>query len=154
MNKEHLIANVESLCLPIVKELNYELYYIEYVKENNEYYLRLYIEKEEGVISLKDCEIVSRSISAMLDEKDPIKDSYFLEVSSPGLNRKLYNKDHFKKVIGNEVYISFTKSIEGKKNIKGILKEVKGETVIIDVNGEEFNIPNDKIKIANLEGEI
>lgn len=154
MNKEQLIANVESLCLPIIKELNYELYYIEYVKENNEYYLRLYIDKAEGAISLKDCEVVSRSISSMMDEKDPIKDAYFLEISSPGLNRRLYNEDHFKKVIGNEIYISFTKSIEGKKNIKGILKEVKGETVIIDVDGYDFNIPKDKIKIANLEGEI
>ena len=82
MKKEQLVADLEALCAPIVKEKGYDLYHIEYVKENNEYYLRLYIEKPEERISLRDCEIVSRALSDMLDIEDPIKDAYFLEVSS------------------------------------------------------------------------
>lgn len=154
MKKEQLVSNVEALCLPIVEELNYELYYIEYVKENNDYYLRLYIDKEDGRISLKDCETVSRRMSEMLDEKDPIKDAYYLEVSSPGLNRKLHTDKHFNKVIDSEIYVSFTKAIDGNKNVKGILKSVNEESLILDVEGAEFNVPKDKIKSANLEGEI
>ena len=154
MEKEQLVGSVETLCLPIVEELNYELYYIEYVKENNDYYLRLYIDKEDGRISLKDCETVSRSISEMLDEKDPIKEAYYLEVSSPGLNRKLHTDKHFNKFIDSEIYVSFTNAIDGKKNVKGILKAVNEELLVVEVEGTEFNIPKDKIKSANLEGEI
>ena len=102
MKKEQLVADLEALCAPIVKEKGYDLYHIEYVKENNEYYLRLYIEKSEERISLRDCEIVSRALSDMLDIEDPIKDAYFLEVSSPGLNRRLHSDEHFNRFIGKE----------------------------------------------------
>ena len=73
---------------PIDDELNYDIYHVEYVKENGELYLRIYIEKDGG-ITLSDCEALSRRVSDLMDEKDPIKDPYFLEVSSPGLNRTL-----------------------------------------------------------------
>ncbi|MGL5245506.1 MAG: ribosome maturation factor RimP [Sarcina sp.] len=155
MKKDQLVASVEALCLPIVEdELNYELYHIEYVKENNEYYLRLYIDKSGERISLKDCETVSRRISEMLDEKDPIKDAYYLEVSSPGLNRKFYKDSHFTRYIESEIYVGFTKTIDGVKNIKGILKGVDEDTLVIEVEGNNFSVPKDKIKTANLEGEI
>ncbi|MPQ42411.1 ribosome maturation factor RimP [Clostridium tarantellae] len=155
MKKDQLLANIEDLCLPIVEnELKYELYHIEYVKENNEYYLRLYIDKPNERISLKDCETVSRRISEMLDEKDPIKDAYYLEVSSPGLNRKLYKDSHFSRYIENEIYIGFTKTIENKKNIKGILKEVNEDNIVVEIEGNNFSVPKCKIKTANLEGEI
>ena len=107
MKKEQLVADLEALCAPIVKEKGYDLYHIEYVKENNEYYLRLYIEKPEERISLRDCEIVSRALSDMLDIEDPIKDAYFLEVSSPGLNRRLHSDEHFNRFIGKEVFVGF-----------------------------------------------
>lgn len=88
-----------------------------------------------------------------MDEKDPIKDAYFLEVSSPGLNRTLFTDDHFKKQIGKEIMVRFTKSLNGRKNIKGILKEVNDDSVIIETD-DLITIPKDKIKSANLEGEI
>lgn len=154
MKKDSLLADILALSKPIVEELNYELYHIEYVKENGEYYLRIYIDKPEGKISLKDCETVSRRMSEILDEKDPIKDPYFLEVSSPGLNRTLFTDSHFEKSIGSEVFVQFTKAIDGKKNIKGILKEVTIEEIIINSDNEDFNIPKDRVKIANIEGEI
>lgn len=122
------------------------------MKENGEYYLRIYIDKEGG-IALSDCEALSRRVSDILDEKDPIATAYFLEVSSPGLNRGLYTDVHFEKQIGKEVLIRFTKSLDGRKNIKGILKEVKDDSIVIEAE-TLVTVPKDKIKSANLEGEI
>ncbi|MDO4402422.1 MAG: ribosome maturation factor RimP, partial [Clostridiaceae bacterium] len=95
-----------------------------------------------------------RRISELLDEKDPIKDPYYLEVSSPGLNRKLYKDEHFNKFLGSNVKIVFTKVIDGNKNIQGILKDNKTDVIVLEVEGNEINVPKDKIKSANLEGEI
>ncbi len=88
-----------------------------------------------------------------MDEKDPIKDPYFLEVSSPGLNRTLFTENHYKRFIGREVMVRFTKSIDGKKNVKGILKEVNDESIVVEAD-TLMSIPKDKIKTANIEGEI
>ena len=154
MSKDALIEKIEAFVKPIVSDLDYILYHIEYVKENGEFYLRIYIDKEDDRISLNDCEAVSRQVSDILDIEDPIKDPYYLEVSSPGINRTLYTEEHFKKVIGSEVLIKLTSSINGMKSIKGILKCVDIDQVIVENNGEEVQIPKEKIKTANLEGEI
>lgn len=154
MIREQFLLDLEEMFLPIVNDLNYELYHLEYVKENNEYYLRLYIDKENGRISLSDCEAVSRRVSEVLDEKDPIRDPYYLEVSSPGLNRKLYKDEHFNKFLDNEIKIIFTKALDNKKSVEGILREVKEDLIVLEVEGNEINVPKDKIKSANLEGEI
>lgn len=152
MDKNALVEKLEELVKPIADELNYELYYIEYIKENGDFYLRIYIDKPEGV-SLNDCEALSRRVSDMLDVEDPISDSYYLEVSSPGLNRGLYKDEHFKRYIGKKVFVKFTGSLSGHKNIKGILKAVDEESITVE--GEsELNIPKSKIKSANLDGEI
>ncbi|MBE6047497.1 MAG: ribosome maturation factor RimP [Clostridium sp.] len=152
MDNNALVQKLEQLVKPIADELNYELYYIEYIKENGDFYLRIYIDKPQG-ISLNDCEALSRRVSDMLDVEDPISDSYYLEVSSPGLNRGLYKDEHYKKYIGKEVFVKFTGSLSGQKNIKGILKAVDDESITVE--GEvELNIPKRKIKSANLDGEI
>ena len=154
MKVDSLLEKIYQLVRPIADELNYEIYHIEYVKENGEYYLRIYIDKEGG-ITLTDCEKLSRRVSEIMDEEDPIPVAYFLEVSSPGLNRGLFTDDHYKKQIGKEVLIRFVKSFEGKKSVKGILKEVNEESIIVEYENEKvLNIPKDKIKSANLEGEI
>ncbi|QAA33212.1 ribosome maturation factor RimP [Clostridium manihotivorum] len=153
MKKDALLENLNNLCKPIVDELGYELYYVEFVKENNEFYLRIYIDKPEG-ISLEDCEKVSRRMSDMLDEKDPITDPYYLEVSSPGLNRQLFTEEHYNRYVGSEVFVKFAKSISGKKNIKGILTEVTEDALVITENSEQFTVPKDKVKSVNIEGEI
>lgn len=149
MKKDALIERLEALVMPITDELGYELYHVEFVKEDGENYLRIYIDNEEG-ISLDDCEKVSRRVSEMLDEEDPISVSYYLEVSSPGINRGLFKEDHFKKVIGKEVFVRFTGSLNGRKNVKGILKSC--EDGFIEVEAEELvKVPVEKIKKANLE---
>lgn len=153
MKKDVLIEKIEELVRPIVLELSCQLYYVEYVKENGEFYLRIYIDKKEDRISLNDCEAVSRRVSDVLDAEDPIKDAYILEVSSPGLNRGLYNDEHFKRFIGSEVLIKLTSAINGSKSVKGILKNVSEDTITVEAD-TEVEIPKDKIKSANLEGEI
>ena len=143
---------VEQLVKDPIEKLGYSLYDVEYVKEGPEYYLRIYIEKEGG-ITLSDCEALSRRVSDVMDEKDPIADPYFLEVSSPGLNRTIFTEEHYKRFIGREVMVRFTKAIDGKKNAKGILKEVNEDNIIVEAD-TLISIPKEKIKSANIEGEI
>ena len=152
MKIDVLVNQIYEMVKPIADELNYQIYHIEYVKENGEYYLRIYIEKEGG-ITLSDCEALSRRVSDLMDEKDPIPEAYFLEVSSPGLNRTLFTEAHYKRFVGREVMVKLTKAIEGKKSIKGILKEVNEENIIVEAD-TLISIPKDKIKSANIEGEI
>ena len=152
MKNDALVNEIYEMVKPIADELNYDIYHIEYVKENGEFYLRIYIEKDGG-ITLSDCEALSRRVSDLMDEKDPIKDPYFLEVSSPGLNRTLFTEEHYKRFIGREVMVKFTKSVDGKKNIKGILKEVNEDSIVVEAD-QLINIPKDKIKSVNIEGEI
>ncbi|MCI9304317.1 ribosome maturation factor RimP [Clostridium sp.] len=152
MKNDALVTQIYEMVKPIADELNYEIYHIEYVKENGEYYLRIYIEKEGG-ITLNDCEALSRRVSDIMDEKDPIEEAYFLEVSSPGLNRNLFTESHYKRFVGREIMVKLTKAIDGKKNIKGILKEVNEENIIVEAD-TLISIPKEKIKGANIEGEI
>ncbi|MDO5779459.1 MAG: ribosome maturation factor RimP [Clostridium sp.] len=152
MKNDALVTQIYEMVKPISDELNYEIYHVEYVKENGEYYLRIYIEKEGG-ITLSDCEALSRRVSDLMDEKDPIPEAYFLEVSSPGLNRTLFTEAHYKRFVGREVMVKLTKAIDGKKSIKGILKEVNEENIIVEAN-TLISIPKEKIKSANIEGEI
>ncbi len=152
MKVNALVEQIAEIVKPIAEELNYDIYHIEYVKESGEYYLRIYIEKDGGV-SLNDCEALSRRVSDVLDEKDPITDAYFLEVSSPGLNRTLFTNEHYTRFIGNEVLVKLAKAVEGTKTIKGILKENNESSITVE-GAEEINIPKDKIKSVNLEGEI
>ena len=152
MKIDALVNEIYEMVNPIAEELNYDIYHIEYVKENGEFYLRIYIEKDGG-ITLSDCEALTRRVSDLMDEKDPIKDPYFLEVSSPGLNRTLFTEEHYKRFIGREVMVKFTKSVDGKKNIKGILKEVNEDSIVVEAD-QLINIPKDKIKSVNIEGEI
>ena len=152
MKIDALVNQIYEMVKPISDELNYEIYHVEYVKENGEYYLRIYIEKEGG-ITLSDCEALSRRVSDLMDEKDPIPEAYFLEVSSPGLNRTLFTEAHYKRFVDREVMVKLTKAIEGKKSIKGILKEVNEENIIVEAD-TLISIQKDKIKSANIEGEI
>ena len=92
MQNDALINTVLEFTKPIANDLNLLIYYIEYVKENKDYFLRIYIDKEEGSVSLNDCENLSRRVSEVLDDKDPIKDPYYLEVSTKGLNRQLHTQ--------------------------------------------------------------
>lgn len=120
----------EKLLEPLLKKHSFELYDVEYVKEGGSYYLRVYIDKENG-ITIDDCELVSRALSDMLDEADFIPDSYILEVSSPGLGRQLKKDKHFDKSIGEEVEIKLYKPLNKKKEWVGILEGYNAYTISI-----------------------
>ena len=123
----------EDMVIPIIEANNFELVDVEYVKEGGNYYLRVYIDKNGG-ITVDDCEIVSRALGDLLDEKDPIEDSYILEVSSPGLGRPLKKDKDFKRSIGMEVEIHLYKSIDKQKDFAGILKEYSETDVTIEID--------------------
>ena len=123
---------VEKLLKLVIEENGYELYDVEYAKEGKNYFLRIYIDKPDG-IDLKDCEKVNDLINEPLDKADYIKEQYFLEVSSPGIERNLRKEKHLEQNIGNEVYIKlFQKNQDGKKEYQGILKEFDSEYIMLD----------------------
>ena len=134
--RKSIEATIEEIVQPIVDEKNFEIVDIEYVKEAGEYYLRVYLDKEGG-ISLSDCEVVSRELSEILDKKDPIKENYFLEVSSPGLDRPLKKDKDFVRYAGRDVEIKLYKPWNGSKQFEGELvglTEDNNIRVIIDGN--------------------
>ncbi len=112
---------VESLARPIVEEKGCTLWDVEYVKEAGVWYLRLYIDKEGGV-SIDDCEAVSRPVSDILDEHDPIEGSYTFEVSSAGADRALKKPEHFAAFVGSEVEVKLYRAQEGRKDWVGALE--------------------------------
>ena len=134
---------VESLTSKIIKDLDYELYDVEYVKEGKDYFLRIYIDSEKG-IDLNDCEKVSNAITEVLDKEDPIKDQYFLEVSSTGVEKVLKKDKHLEANIGNEIQIKLFKPQEGKKQFKGLLKSFDKDYITIS-NDEEIKIDRKNI---------
>ena len=111
---------------PIINGLNINLYDVVY----RDFYLRIFIEKENGV-NINDCENVNNAINDILDEKDFIKEHYYLEVSSAGLEKTLRLDKHFKDNIGNKIQINLYKQINNSKNIVGILKDYDDEKIVI-----------------------
>ena len=139
--KKSIESTIEELVQPIIDTNNFELVDVEYVKESGEYYLRIFVDKEGG-ISLNECEVVSRALSEILDVKDPIKDNYYLEVSSPGLDRPLKKDKDFVRYQGRDVEIKLYKPLNGSKQLEGELiglTEDKNIKVIIDNEEVEFN---------------
>ena len=118
--KETIEQQAETLIMPVVEALGFELVDMEYIKEAGAYYLRAYIDKPGG-ITIDDCETVSRSFSDLLDEKDFIEDSYILEVSSPGLGRPLKKEKDFLRETGKEIEVRLFAPLDGKKEYTGIL---------------------------------
>ncbi len=122
---------VEELIENKINSIGYQLYDVEYAKEGKNYFLRIFIDKEDG-IDLNDCEKVNDNITDLLDRADYIKEQYFLEVSSPGVERVIRKDKHLQQSIGKEIEISlFRKDINNNKYYKGILKNFDSEKLII-----------------------
>ena len=147
-------SNVESLVYeivdPIIDGLNMELVDVEYIKEGPHMYLRVYIDKIGGV-TLDDCKNVSEKLSEELDVKDPISDNYFLEVSSPGLDRPLKNDSDLKRSIGKDVELNLYKAIDGDKKLIGKLLKYDDEKIYIeDTDNSEKAVDRSVISKVNL----
>lgn len=137
---------IEELVTKPITDLGYRVYDVMYVKEGKDNFLRIFIDNDKG-ISLDDCEKVNDAITDMLDEANLIKDQYFLEISSPGVERNIRKDKHFEESIGKEVNIKLFKPLENKeKEITGILKNFDKETVKIETDkNEEITIPRNNI---------
>lgn len=142
---------VENLITKKVEELGYSLYDVQYAKEGKDYFLRIFIDKEDG-IDLNDCEKVSNGINDLLDEADYIKEQYFLEVSSPGVERILRKDKHLKAALEKEIEVKLFKPLEGKKELIGILKEFNNESItIVTDSNEKINIDRKNISLMKLK---
>lgn len=151
--REEYETRTEEILKPIMKENDFELVDVEYVKEAGNWYLRAYIDKEGG-ITLDDCELVNRAWSDIMDEQDFIPDAYILEVSSPGLGRQLKKDKDFKRSIDEEVDVKFYKAVKipnprnGKemsvKQITGILKGFDENTITLETDFSNEYIVNRK----------
>lgn len=128
-------SKIEKLIAPHIEKLGYELYDVEYVKEGKDYFLRIYIENKKG-ISLDDCEKVSNEITDILDKEDYIKEQYFLEVSSTGVEKILKKDKHLRANIGVEVQVKLFKPINKIKQFQGILEDFNENEVILETKEE------------------
>ncbi|MBQ3584297.1 MAG: ribosome maturation factor RimP [Lachnospiraceae bacterium] len=147
MSKKELYeSKTEELVLPLVEQNNFELVDVEYVKEGGNWYLRVYIDKENG-INVDDCELVSRALSDLLDEKDYIEEAYILEVSSPGLGRPLKKDKDFERNLEEEVEIKLYRMKDGRKDYKGILKAYDKETVTIEEDEQKIVFQRNEIAL-------
>jgi ribosome maturation factor RimP len=174
----HLSAKkklLEDLIRPIVEGLGYEFWGMEHLAQGKHSLLRIYIEsrlqsqeninadveisengevedasvKESG-IALDDCERVSRQVGAILDVEDPISGDYTLEVSSPGMDRLLYNLSQYERFKGHHVAIKLRMAYEGRRKYTGIISGIEGRDVVIQVDQEEFLFPIEAIEKANI----
>ncbi len=127
---------VWGLAEPVVKENGCELWDVEYVREAGQWYLRIYLDKAGGV-DILDCEAVSRKVSDLLDEVDPIEGSYMFEVSSAGAERQLKRPSDFTRFMGEPVLVKTYQNRNGRKEFAGKLAGYDNGAVLLDMGGEE-----------------
>ena len=140
---------VAQLATPVVEQADCSLWDVEYVKEAGEWFLRVYIDKEGGV-SIDDCEAVSRPLSDLLDEADPIEGSYTFEVSSAGADRVLKKPEHFARFQGQEVEVKLYRPRDGRKDCVGALRSWQDGDGTLDVGGEPAIFEKKEIALVRL----
>ena len=162
MAKKKITEIVEEITADFLAEKGLELYNSEFVKEGKDWFLRVYIDRlpkedadgnvEEEYVSTDDCECVSRFLSSELDRLDPIEQNYYLEVSSPGLDRALIKEKDFIRFSGRMVDISLYKAVDGKKTYQGILKGLTEDNKIVltDENEKEIEFPREQVAKTRL----
>ena len=149
MKKSDVVKRTEELVQPIIDSGGFSLWDVEYVKEGSDFYLRVYADKEGG-INIDDCVQISRALEAKLDAEDFIEEAYILEVSSPGLTRKLKNDRDLERSIGKLVYIKLYKVEEGAKEHTGYLKSFDKESIVINYDKEADEAENISLSRANI----
>lgn len=145
--------NVQKLVAPVVASLGYELVGVEFLPQGGHGLLRVYIDNEAG-ITLDDCQRVSHQLSGVLDVEDAIKGRYHLEISSPGLDRPLFTAEHFQRFAGRRVNMRLAVATDGRRKFRGVLQGMKGDEVVLDVDGEVISVPLSVIDKANLVPDI
>jgi len=142
-------SELQRIIEPTVTAMGYELLGIEHLSQGRRSLVRIYIDSEQG-ITLDDCEAVSHQVSGMLDVEDPIRGQYALEISSPGLDRPLFKREHYEQYVGNRVRIRMALPIEGRRKFSGMLAGVREDKVIVIDDEVEYELPLSGIDKANL----
>ena len=137
MQKQSKESMLEELIAPVVEAEGYECVDVTFEKAGKDWVLTTYIDGPNG-IGLDDCEVVSRKLSDLMDEKDPIEQSYLLEVSSPGIDRPLKKEKDFARNMDKRIVVSFYAPVNGSKQLSGILKGYKGVTLTLQLDSEEM----------------
>lgn len=148
MEKEKIAEKVENLIMPNVSELGLELVDVEYIQDGAYFFLRVYVEKLEGDISLEDCAALSNAIEDRVDAI--IEDKFFLEVSSPGLERPLKKLKDYERFTGEKVKLLLKNKIDDARNIVGYLVKTENDIIYLDIDGSVHEINFNEIKKANL----
>ncbi|HEN8797647.1 ribosome maturation factor RimP [Pseudomonas sp. CM25] len=143
------LEQLQALLAPVVTGLGFECWGIEFVSQGKHSVLRVYIDKEGGIL-VDDCAEVSRQVSSVLDVEDPISSEYTLEVSSPGMERPLFTLEQFASHAGEQVKIKLRSPFEGRRNFQGLLRGVEDQDVVVQVDDQEFLLPIDSIDKANI----
>lgn len=143
---------VRRMTLPIAEEAGVFLWDVRFVKESADWFLRVYIDREDQPVSIDDCVKVSRKLSDLLDEKDPIPQSYCLEVSSPGIERELVRPEHFEMFTGAAIVVRLYQAIDGEKEFAGILQALTedGKVVLIDIDDNELQFDRKEIAAVHV----
>ena len=144
---------MEEMLGPTVEAMGFGLWGIEYLSQGRYSVLRIYIERDSG-ITADDCAAVSTQVSAILDVEDPITGEYTLEVSSPGMDRRLFRLDQYPAYVGEMVDVHLRSPFDGRRKFKGILKGIEGEDIVVQIDGHEFLLPHDAIDKARVEPRV
>nr|WP_255493939.1 ribosome maturation factor RimP [Cetobacterium sp. 8H] len=145
---EQTLLNIEKVVLPAVEKRGLDLVDLEYIQEGGYLYVRVFIEKEDGDITLEDCGGLSNDIDEKVDAL--ITHKFFLEVSSPGVERPLKKEKDFVRFIGETIKVSLKHKLNDNKNFEGILENFQDETLFLNVKGEVLEIPFKEIKKSNI----
>jgi ribosome maturation factor RimP len=149
VTQAHIKSVIEDMLKDFIEQNGFELVDIEYVKEGSNWFLRVYADKEGG-IDIDDCGRISEYLSVQLDEKDPIADAYFLEVSSPGAERPLKKTQDYYKAVNSHVFVTTYEQIEGSKEFEGLLLSFDEQDLVIEIGKKKVTIPFTKVASARL----
>lgn len=143
------LQRIRTLVEPVLSSLGFELVDVRLGTDFGRQVLRIFIDREGGV-TVGDCQKASQEMNTLLDVEEVVRERYFLEVSSPGLDRPLVKPADFVRYTGKEAVLKTSEPLEGRRNYKGLLKGMEGEEVLIVIDGQEFKVPIRLIEKANL----
>ncbi|PMC60834.1 ribosome maturation factor RimP [Finegoldia magna] len=150
MNKKYLRELMNNDLSPLIEDTGIEFYDVEYSNQNGKNILTFYIEKDEGLISIDDCELINNRITDKLDEIDPISDSYYLEIASVDITTPFTRDKDFKKNLGNVVIVNLYQKLDNKKEFKGILKDFNNQEISLELEKNQIKIERSNISSIKL----
>ena len=152
-NKENILKKIETIVVPVVEEMGLSLIDIEYLQDGGYWYVRIYVENLEGDITLEDCAIISNKIDEDIDKL--IEQRFFLEVSSPGIERPLKKIEDYNRFKGEKIKLSLKHKVEDNKNFEGIIADCKDSNIYLEMeDGKIMEIPFSEVRKANLVSEF